>query len=295
MYILGLGFILGTVLGSLVKALADRSLKNKSYWGRSHCPHCQKALDWYDLFPIISYLILGGRCRYCHQKIGREYVLVEFLMGVLVAFLFWSFVASDKLLIFLPDLIFKTFFIVILGVVFLTDLKKMFIYDRMIYPAILIGFFSYLLFTVYKIGYLYFSLSQTRVGQLLLPPHSDYFQRHALMAAQPFLGSLLMAVLIGAFFWGLIIMTRGKGMGGGDVKLGAFIGLMLGFPASLVALIFAFFIGAIFSLILITLGKKHFGQTIAFGPFLVAGSLIALYWGQVIIDWYLLDFYQKLS
>ncbi len=96
-----------------------------------------------------------------------------------------------------------------------------------------------------------------------------------------------MAVIIGGFFWGLIIITRGKGMGGGDVKLGAFMGLMLGFPQSLIALILSFLTGAIFSMILIIFGKKHFGQTIPFGPFLVIGSLVALFWGNQIIDWYL--------
>lgn len=85
----------------------------------------------------------------------------------------------------------------------------------------------------------------------------------------------------------LILVTGGKGMGGGDVKLGAFLGLMLGFPNALVALMLAFLSGAIISLVLIVLGRKHFGQVIPFGPFLVLGSLIALFWGNQIIDWYL--------
>ena len=215
-------------------------------------------------------------------------------MGFLVGFLFWQSsygiqlpTTNYQLLTTLFYLLFNTFFITILAIVFLTDLKKMLIYDRIILPAIIIGFLLNLSFIIYKIAYLYYYLSQSRVGQLLLPPHSDYFQRHVLMTAQPFLGSLFMAILIGAFFWGPIILTKGKGMGGGDVKLGAFMGLMLGFPSSLVALIFAFFTGALVSLILIVFRKKHFGQTIAFGPFLVMGALIALFWGQIILDWYL--------
>lgn len=85
----------------------------------------------------------------------------------------------------------------------------------------------------------------------------------------------------------LIVVTGGKGMGGGDVKLGAFMGLALGFPGSLVALAIAFLSGAIVSLILIISGKKHFGQVIPFGPFLVLGSLIALFWGDWLTLWYL--------
>ncbi len=85
----------------------------------------------------------------------------------------------------------------------------------------------------------------------------------------------------------LIIITKGKGMGGGDVKLGAFIGLMLGFPQSILAIVSAFITGALFSVILLITGKKHFGQSIPFGPFLVLGSLISLFWGNQIINWYL--------
>lgn len=283
-----IGFILGTVLGSFVKALADRSLNKKSFWGRSYCPDCQRALAWYDLLPIISYISLGGKCRYCGDKINLEYLLVEVGMGVLVGLLFGSFdFAQDKLLFFLPDLLFKTFFVTVLAILFLTDIKKMLIPDRIILPGIVISIIFIIFITIIKISYLYYYLSQTAVGQKLLPPYSDYFQRHALITAEPFFGSALSAILIGGFFMALIVITRGKGMGGGDVKLGALMGLVLGFPQSLLAVILAFLSGAMVSLILIFGGKKHFGQTIPFGPFLVLGSLITLFWGQQIIDWYL--------
>ncbi|MDP2684048.1 MAG: A24 family peptidase, partial [bacterium] len=141
--------------------------------------------------------------------------------------------------------------------------------------------------TVIKVIFLYYFLNQTRIGQLLLPPYSDYFQRHALLAAEPLFWGILMALLIGGFFYGLIVVTKGKGMGGGDVKLGAFIGLVLGFPLALLSIFLAFILGAFFSIFLIILGKKHLGQSIPFGPFLVLGSLIALFWGNKIVDWYL--------
>lgn len=283
------GILLGFVIGSCVLVLADRSITNKSYWGRSYCPHCQKKLPWYDLFPIVSFIFLKGKCRYCKKSIKIEYLLVEMVMGLLIGFLFWQSASSLQFttILFLADLIFKTFFITILVALFITDLKKMLIPDRIVLPAILISVIFLLAITIYKVGYLYYYLSQTPIGLKLLPPYSDYFQRHALTAAQPLFGGILMAVLTGGFFWTLIIITKGKGMGGGDVKLGALIGLALGFPLSLVALILAFLLGAVISLILIALGKKHFGQSIPFGPFLVLGSLIALFWGSQIIDWYL--------
>src|SRR4030081_3703588 len=83
-----LGFVLGTVLGSFALALAERSLNEKSFLGRSYCPECKKTLRWYDLFPIFSYLSLKGKCRYCHKKIPIEFPLVELIMGILIAYLF---------------------------------------------------------------------------------------------------------------------------------------------------------------------------------------------------------------
>lgn len=288
-----IGFLLGLVLGSFCLVLADRSLTKQSFWGRSYCPHCKRNLRWYDLFPILSFILLRGHCRYCRKVIKIEYLVVEVVMGFLVGVLFvlefQNFpLFSDffKLTIFFLDLLFKTFFIVVLASLFLTDLKKMLIPDRISLPAIWISLIFMSGITIYKVGYLYYYLSQSEIGRLLLPPHSPYFQRHAAVIAQPLVGSILSGLGIACFFTLLIIITRGKGMGGGDVKLGALIGLALGFPLSLVALVLSFFTGAVLSIFLIIAGKKHFGQTIPFGPFLVLGSLISLFWGNQIMDWY---------
>lgn len=220
-------------------------------------------------------------------------------MGLLIGFLFWqSFNFKFEILnfqsilnfqfsIFILELLSKIFFITILAALFITDLKKMLIPDRIILPSLLIGFVSVIILTISKIGYLYYSLTQSAIGKYLLPPHTDYLQRHFLIISQGLLYSLVMGFLIGGFFWALIIISRGKGMGGGDVKLGAFIGLMLGFPQSLVAIFISFIIGAIVSLYLLISGKRHFGQVIPFGPFLVLGSLITIFWGNQILDWYL--------
>lgn len=291
-----IGFLLGSILGSFVKVLADRGLTKKSFWGRSYCSQCKKTLRWYDLFPILSYLSLSGCCRYCKKKIKLEYLIIEIVLGLLIGYLFWQskdslqvtgYSLQFKTIQLILDLFFKTFFITILSALFITDLRKMLIPDRIILPSIILGFFALLTFTIYKVSFLYYYLSQSQIGRYLLPPYSDYFLRHAQMAAQPLLGGILMGLLIGGFFWGLIIITKGKGMGGGDVKLGAFIGLMLGFPQSLLAIMLSFIIGSIFSIVLLILGKKRFGQVIAFGPFLVIGSLITLFWGDKILDWYL--------
>lgn len=281
MVVSAFGFVLGAVLGSFIKVLADRSLSNKSFRGRSYCTACKHKLAWYDLLPIVSYFLLHGKCRYCHKTISFEYVLVEVASGAIIALLFWQ--TST----FFLDLPLKIFFVSVLLVLFITDLKKMFIPDRIILPAIVITLIYLILETICKIGYLFYYLSQSRIGQLLLPPHSDYFQRHAIITTYPLFWGMGMALLIGGFFTLLILITKGRGMGGGDVKLGALIGLSLGFPGSLVALMLSFISGAFASLVLIAFGKKHFGQSIPFGPFLVFGSIVSLLWGNQLIDWYL--------
>lgn len=218
-------------------------------------------------------------------------------MGILVGFLFWQSLGSVQVTGYrlqdfqtiqtFFDLAFKTFFITVLAILFLTDLKKMLIPDRIVLPAIKISIIFMIFITIIKVIFLYFTLNQTTIGKFLLPPKSDFFQRHALITAEPLLGGIAMALAIGGFFTVLIMITKGKGMGGGDVKLGAFMGIVLGFPLGLLALVLSFLLGAVFSLILIFLGKKHFGQVIPFGPFLVTGSLIGLFWGKEILDWYL--------
>lgn len=156
-------------------------------------------------------------------------------MGILIAFLFWQQFS-----------IFNLFFVTALTILFITDLKKMLIPDRIVLPAIIIA-----------------------------------------LAAKPFASNILTALGIAGFFYALILITKGKGMGGGDVKLGGFIGLGLGFPNGIVAIFLAFLLGAAFSIVALILRKKRLGQHIPFGPFLVLGSLIALFWGEKIINWYL--------
>ena len=286
--------MLGSVLGSLSKALADRSLLNKSFWGRSYCPSCKHKLSWYDLFPILSYLFQRGRCRYCHKKISLEYPLVEIVVGFLIAYLFYSYSAillnyqnpySYFIVIF--ELIFKVFIIVIFVIVFLTDLKKTIIPDRITYPAIVISFFGLLFFYIYQIWFVYYSLSQSPIGRYLLPPHSDYFKRHAIDFGFDFLTSVVTGLGLGLFFLILILVTKGKGMGGGDLKLSLFIGLVFSFPLALVQLMLSFLLGSVVGVILLILRKKGFGQTIPFGPFLSLGGIITLFWGQKILDYYL--------
>lgn len=288
------GFILGSILGSLVKVLADRSLANKSFWGRSYCEKCKKTLSPYDLFPILSYLLLKGRCRYCQTPIAIEYLLIEVLMGLLIALLFLLNVPANFLIlpwysqvVITLDTIFKAFAIVVFISLFLTDLKDWLIPDRISIPAIIISLIYWVALTIFKIFVLFISLSQDALGKYLLPPHSDYFARHILINAQDFLSALIAATIIALFFGSLIFITKGRGMGGGDLKLGIFMGLVLGFPNAIVAILLSFLMGSIVGLTLILFRVKKLKNLIPFGPFLVVGAIIALFWSEEIIKFYL--------
>lgn len=294
MEIFSLGFIFGAILGSFTKALADRSLTKVSFLGRSYCLDCKKQLRWYDLFPILSYLSLKGRCRYCKKKLPLEYLLVEVLMGVLIGCLFLIVIPNNFLtlsptlkVLKIAEVAFKSFILLILVSLFLTDIKKGLIPDRITYPAALIAFLYLIVLTVYKSVVLYFYLLNNAFGKFLLPPHTDYFFRHVLYSADPLISGILSALGLALFFGLIIILTKGRGMGGGDLKLAIFMGLVLGFPNSLVAVILAFLSGSIVGLALLIIKVKRFGQTIPFGPFLALGSIMALFWGQQIYDWYL--------
>lgn len=288
------GFIIGVCLGSLTKVIADRSLTDRTFWGRSSCENCKKQLVWYDLFPILSYLFLRGRCRYCHTKLSPEYLLTEVLTGLLIAGVLAKIIPANVLELNLVSLIvvgFNAFIYITITLtliaVFLTDFKTGYIPDRITYPAIWILFITLIVSTIFKVGLLYLSLKGSEIGKYLIPPYSNYFYSHAIDLADPLIYGSLMALVLGLFFFLLIALTRGKGMGGGDLKLGVFLGLGFGFPYSLVVLMLSFLLGSIFGLGLIFFGRKKFGQTLPFGPFLSLAGIIVIFWGGEILNWYL--------
>ncbi len=274
--------------------MADRSLTGDSFWGRSYCTSCKKQLRWYDLFPVLSYLIARGKCRDCHKKIPLECLLIEILMGILVSYLFFQSVPASfltlptlQLSLIAIDLIFKIFIVSVLVAVLITDLKSGLIPDRITYPSIIIAFIYLASATIFKIYIYYQSLLQSPLGKYLLPPQSDFFLRHAYIILTPFLYSVISAFIIGLFFLILIVLTRGRGMGGGDMKLGVFLGMGFGFPQSLLVLVLAFLTGSAAGITLLILGKKKLGNTIPFGPFLSLGGLLSIFWGDKILNWYL--------
>jgi len=243
------GLAVGSFLNCVIYRLAPHQGPGGGLGGRSYCPHCQHQLGFWDLVPVLSFLVLKGKCRYCQKSISPQYPLVELTTGVL----FLLFFEIRFPIIDIREIGFLFIISCFLIIIFVYDLKHYVIPDKIIYPAIVIAL-------IYNL------------------------QRCDLLGRSHLLFSALGAA---AFFGAIVLISRGKWMGIGDIKLAFLMGLLLGFPNILVALFLAFFSGAIIGIGLIISGKKSLKSEVPFGPFLVGGTLVALFWGRTIIEWYL--------
>ena len=257
--------ILGISIGSFLNVLIDRIPQGKSpFKGRSYCDKCKKTLKWYDLIPLISYLYLKGKCRYCRAHISLYYPLVELVTGamfiVTFAYIYHLPLTIDRFSIFNSQFSIFFYYLFILSsfiVIFFTDLKYGIIPDKILYPAAVISTIYNLSFTIYS----------------PIVNHQSSIINNIFSGAGAFL-----------FFLALYLVTKGKGMGFGDVKLAFLIGIVLGFPKILAALYLAFLTGAICGIILIIWRKKKLkGGTIPFGPFLIIGTVLSLFFGEKIL------------
>lgn len=244
------GLILGSFASSVLYRMEDlRSIVNQ----RSHCKSCKKVLKWYDLIPLLSFVLLGGRCRSCGEKISWEYPLLELVTAIIFTLIYMyiglSFVSVCLMLICLG-----------LVIIFDYDIKNQIIPDVILFPILI-------LWIVYLI-----------VGFLL---GSEFVN------SSQILDSVYGALVGGIFLWFLVFITKGRGMGFGDVKLMTVLGLIIGLKGSIVILFFSFVIGAIYSLFLLLQKKSNLKTKVAFGPFLVIGFFIAFFYAERIINWYI--------
>jgi len=257
-------FFSGLAVGSFLNAVIYRLDKKENVLhGRSFCPHCRHKLAWFDLIPVVSFLLLKGKCRYCHKKISWQYPLVE--IGTALLFLFLAIRLGIKIqLISILEFSFLAIIFAFLIIIFVYDLKKYIIPDKVIFPAIFVTLF-YQIFRALEFD--------SRGFDVL------------------FLSWAVFSALVASGFFLLIyLISKGKWLGFGDVKLVFFMGLFLSWPNILIALFLAFLIGAIIGIILIVKGKKTLESEVPFAPFLVIGTLIAFFWGQGLLNWYLSGF-----
>lgn len=249
----GFIFIIGTAIGSFLNVLIDRLANDQSIMGRSHCDYCKKTLKSSDLIPVVSFIVMRGTSRCCRKKLSFQYPLIEILTGLIFAIIFFN---TQRLGI-LPD---KNWLYIIsvfgiastLIVIFVADLKYQIIPDSM------------------QIALLFFVVLLSVSGQFSFN----------LLINNIVAGFVIMAPILL-----LYLVTKGRGMGFGDVKLSFTIGFWLGIKGGAVSLYIGFIIGAIFSILLILLKKKKLKSKIAFGPFLVIGMITVAILKDPIFSW----------
>lgn len=248
-------FLFGLAIGSFINVVVYRLNHHKSpLVGRSFCPKCKHQLAWRDNIPLVSFALLRGRCRYCHAPISWQYPLVELTAALLTLLIYfstthpWGVLRTPQGWLWGRDLLITYSLLAI----FVSDWRYMIIPDEVLVFAGVASFF--------------YLVSQ--------PPNI-------------LIANILAAFGAAGFFGLLVLSTKGRGMGLGDVKLAGLMGLILGWPQVAVALFLAFLTGAMVGVILILLGKKRFGQQVPFGPFLAAAMLTSLLLGQPILNFYL--------
>ncbi|KKQ60321.1 MAG: Type 4 prepilin-like protein leader peptide-processing enzyme [Parcubacteria group bacterium GW2011_GWE2_38_18] len=265
-------FVFGLVIGSFINCLVWRLHKKQTILGRSYCPHCKHQLAWHDNIPLFSFIFLRGRCRYCAKPISMQYPAVELMTGLLFMlafyhnfqfeFLNFNLISNSKFpIINFLSLIRDWFLISVMVIIFIYDLRWYLILDVITLPSIalvlILNFFINLLSNDMALS-------------------DSYWQQ------------LLISVIIGAGFFLLqFVISKGRWIGGGDIRLGLLMGVALGWPDILVALFIAYLAGAIIGIGLILIGKKKWGSEIPFGIFLSAATLVTLFFGNFILDWYL--------
>ena len=251
-------FVLGLAIGSFLNVYIYRLPQGLSIHSprRSFCPECRTTIRFYDNIPVLSYLLLRGHCRHCNTEISKVYPLVELMTGILFLLSLYRFGPTLALL-------HSCLFISLLIPIAWIDGRWYIIPNAIILAGLITGAAVTLL--------------------IALPDHNlDYLIDHLIGAVAGGASMALIAV-VGTFLF------RKKAMGGGDIKLMILIGLFLGgWPHLLVVIIASAFTGSIIGLALIALGKRSgSGSRIPYGPFLIIGALLDLFWGNEIWGWYL--------
>ncbi len=246
-------------MGSFVSALTWRLRQRKNFvTGRSQCVHCAHVLGPLDLVPVFSWLALRGRCRYCRQRIAWIYPVLELVTALVFvgSYVYWPAGLSNSYqwVFFILWLMSAVLFMALA----VYDLRWMMLPDKIVWPLVLLA-----LVAVAVRG-------STEV---------DYVRDH-----------LLGALIIWGFFMALIVVSRGRWIGGGDVKLAPAIGLWLGAAKTVVALLIAFYSATLVVVPLMLVRRISRKSKVPFGPFLIGGALVAMLFGERLINWYLATF-----
>lgn len=239
-------FLLGTILGSFVNVviLRSRALAGRGasfLFGRSLCPRCHKTLAWYELIPILSFILQRSRCRACGRSISIQYPFVEFTLGLAALILFTPLPDSSAAWF---TQVLSLVIIALLIILFVIDLKTFLLPDIFI---------------------ILLSVAVVAHAALLIT-------NHAARITGPLWG-----VAVGTGFLGFLwLITRGRGLGLGDVKLMLPLGALFGPLGTAALLLSAFVIGGTLAVILLLLGRVTAKTAVPFGPFLTGSGIAFL-------------------
>lgn len=252
-------FCLGTIFGSFLNVVVWRLPNNLGLGGRSFCPKCKHQLSALELIPVLSYLGLRAKCKSCKEPISFRYPLIEIITGLLTVVVFIFFWPNNLLeVVILIRNIVITYTLI---AIFIIDYEYYLILDKVVFSvSILLVIFNFAITLLENNWHLNFN---------------------------NFLLNSIVSGIVASLAFGLIwFISSGKWLGFGDVKFMLLLGLMLGWPRILVAVMLAFYLGALVSIPLLLFKKKELKSHIPFGTFLSIGAFIALMYGYKIVDWY---------
>ncbi len=245
-----ISIIFGAMIGSFLNVCIHRLPKEESIARPgSHCPKCKTPIRFYDNIPLLSYLLLRGKCRYCQASISIQYPIVEAITALSSFFLFITFGVSLSFIYYFS-------FVAALIVITVIDLYHQIIPDVISLPGVVIGL----------------------LGSLIIPQITFWSSLIGVLSGG---GSLFLVATV--YQW----LFKREGMGGGDVKLLAMIGAFLGWKAVILTILLSSFIGSIIGITVMVIKEKDFKYAIPFGPFLALGAVISLFFGENLISWYL--------
>lgn len=267
-------FFFGACIGSFLNVVIFRydpektNLIGKHLGGRSKCRSCGKTLRWFELIPVFSFLSQKGKCRRCHEKISFQYPIIEIISGLffVAAYLKWGLTLKALLIVL---------FALSLMVLSFIDFYFQVIPDELNLFIAFLGILSMIL------GW------QTKEFGTTSGSFIGYYASIFGLRQSIFINHLAAAIFAGLFFYGLIFLTRGKGMGVGDAKLVIAAGLFIGWPDIVFSLMLAFILGGLFGAVALFTKKKKMKDMLPFGPFIAIAILLIVFLGFNMCNGYL--------
>ncbi|HUG82493.1 MAG TPA: prepilin peptidase [Bryobacterales bacterium] len=263
-------FLLGSLVGSFLHVCIFRWPRDESVVApRSHCLSCGKTVAWGDLIPILSYLLLRGKCRWCGASISAQYPVVELLNGLLYAYLFWQH-GLDPVALKLA--LFGSMMLVLI----FADWRDYILPDEITIGGTVIG---WLLSP--------FLLLDGGPLKLVLMMLDKQYEPWVVSVLESFAASLLIAGFLFLLGEGYYRLRQVEGLGFGDVKMVAMIGAFWGFGTALMTLILGSILGSVVGIVIVLVSRRGWDYALPFGSYLGATAILVTLWGDDILNWYL--------